>query len=212
MQNKLFLLICFCTTIPVVIMGQKPVSSGEIVYAVNYSSSKYTDQDFGTLPSTITYSFKDNMVRKEFHLSNDYKLTTLVDCNKKVVYVLKDISGTKTYTKVKKGGVKKDLKKKGVYSFLNENSTKVIAGYNCRKSVDTGNDQTVYSSTAVQVKEPNWNTKYRDVNGFLMEFSITNSDYTIHYVAESVTQKDLPFSLFAIPSDYKKVKRKKSRD
>ena len=88
-------------------------------------------------------------------------------------------------------------------------TTKVIAGFSCKKAVITVNNDgvkstyEVYYSNELGSKMANFdNPLYKDIDGVLLEFLLKNRDINMKFSATSVEKKSLPAKDFEIPSDY----------
>ncbi len=89
-------------------------------------------------------------------------------------------------------------------------SSKQIAGYNCKKARITMNVakqgtsiSDVYYTTDLPYADPQG--QFKGLKGMPMEFSVSMSGLNLVFSVKTVEKKSLADSLFTIPSDYKQV-------
>lgn len=188
------------------LFAQQSISSGKVIYQVSFSSDKYNPEDFQSLPSEITYYFKNNKMRMDFPISSDHQLSTIVNCKRQVVCILSNISGKKTHRKVRRKDVLENLDSKEVLHFDSEKKCEDFIQLPCFSRRTTSNDNEVVYTKHISIDHPNWHTRFSEIDGFLLQFREDKPDYSIEYTAISVVEENVPDSLFRIPSDYKRAK------
>ncbi len=89
-------------------------------------------------------------------------------------------------------------------------SSKQIAGYNCKKARVTMNlpkqgtsVSDVYYTTDIPYADPQG--QFKGLKGMPMEFSVSMSGLNLTFTVKTVEKKSLTDSLFTIPADYKQV-------
>ncbi len=88
--------------------------------------------------------------------------------------------------------------------------SKMIAGFRCRKAVvtdDTGNSYDVYYTKEIKVKNPNWSTPLKEIDGVMLEYQIKQKNIVMKLTALKVEDEDIDKNTFSIPPDFKVVSR-----
>lgn len=88
-------------------------------------------------------------------------------------------------------------------------STKVIAGYTCKRMDVVFNDDkknfTIYYTDEIGIKDPNWCSPFHEISGVLMEYNISQFNIDMHLTAKNVSAAELSDDDFAIPAEYEKI-------
>ncbi|MFA8434585.1 MAG: hypothetical protein ACEPOZ_08730 [Marinifilaceae bacterium] len=89
-------------------------------------------------------------------------------------------------------------------------STKNIAGYNCKMAVihcpgAKTEKITAFYTHEISIKDPNRNTPFKDLKGVLMEFKTSIHNIETHFVAVKVSDEKIADAEFTVPEEYKKI-------
>jgi GLPGLI family protein len=86
------------------------------------------------------------------------------------------------------------------------NETKEIAGFKCRKAIASqkdGGDIIIYCTNDIIAKNQGFADQYKGIEGFPMEYQMTQNGMNMKFVAKSVSKEKVDASKFTIPKDYK---------
>jgi hypothetical protein len=127
-----------------------------------------------------------------------FTYTTLMDAmGKKIALVLNKAQVEENYSD------RVDLK------VMHTGETKVIAGMQCKQAMitdSTNNTYPVYYTEDLNVTNPNWSSPFRDIKGFMMEYSIRFGEMVMNLKAKEVVGVENDESLFTVPEGYQIVK------
>lgn len=88
-------------------------------------------------------------------------------------------------------------------------STKMIAGYKCKRIdivfEDPKKNFTIYYTDEIGIKDPNWCSPFHEISGVLMEYNISQYNIEMHLTAKSVTATEISNDEFSIPTEYEKI-------
>ena len=167
------------------------------------------------LPKSLTVYFKNELSRIEMPMAAG-TTTTLSNNSKKEVTIMMDMMGKKFAMKQTEADIIKkeaELKKSGQYPTFKvtpSTETKLIAGYKCKKAVvsyimsgKTERMDCFYTEELPKMNASGDNPAFKNINGFLMEYNISQSGMKMKIVAKNVKAKTVSDNLFKVPSDYK---------
>ena len=188
-------------------MSGKPFE-GVITFKITYPDNKISESQMAMFPKLLTVSIKGTKARTDLQMSgmNTVEITDYTD---KTKIALINMMGQKYAIKQTTAEIEKEMEKEAKPNVVLSDTTKVIAGYTCKKAVITVNNDgvkstyEVYYSSELGSKMANFdNPLYKDIDGVLLEFLLKNRDINMKFTATSVEKKSLPAKDFEIPSDY----------
>jgi GLPGLI family protein len=189
------------------------VSEGMIEYDITYPSTSNDDLMAGLMPSEMKLHFKENKTYGELSAGMGMFTTALLSfpdkklvtqtvkvMNKKFMHT----SDSKQVDQMIGGQAKMKIE------FVNE--TKVIAGYTCRKAIisvpDSNEKYEVFYTKDIQIKNPNWFTPFREIDGVLMEYKLKQYNIEMKFTAKNVIKETVDDKIFEVAPDYKKISQK----
>jgi len=178
---------------------------GKVVFAISYENLPEGMEQFAAMmPSEMVMHIKNHLSRNEQTMGMGSSQVTITDAKKKTSVFLMDMMGQKLMTKMGKEYFKEINDKKPEVKQLDE--TKVIAGYTCQKAEitpeGTGSPITIYYTKDL----PNrMDSQFSGINGFPLEYEISNMEMLITYSATEVLKMKVPDELFDIPDGYSEV-------
>ena len=211
MKSKL--IITFLLTAFILTSCKDDVSlkkEGLIHYELVYLDGENSSPIITFLPNDMTYAFKaGKTIQKVEGWGGVFKMTGISDCKSDSVTALMKILGEKKKYKCRIGednfgyAPLKDLE----YEYLDDE--KEIAGYNCKKVIAHNKNASyeLYYTNDIDIKNPNWNTPFKEVDGILMEYQISMFGIKTKITAQEVEFKKIKNSEFSIPDDYKSVNK-----
>lgn len=203
------LLISLVLTTPLFVQAGSGKFEGVITFNIAISGPNLSAEQTAMFPKTMTLTVKGSDSRNEA-VSAMGTMGEITNYSKKFTVTLIGMMGKKFAIKKTLEEITKDQGNdpKAVVQMTGE--TKDVAGYKCKKAVITidnnGKKTTIdaWFTDELGGKELNWgNATYRDIEGMLMEYTLTEQGMTMKYSAASVEKKAVNDSEFEIPADYK---------
>jgi hypothetical protein len=194
---KLFLFLFLAAALPT----QAQITEGKIIYDITYPGSTFDSVTVKNLPSECAAFFNEDKLRMDIALGLGMSNTILVDNVKQEVHVLTDMAGNKTDFVIRP----KEKPEKTDYKIELKDERRIIAGYECRKAVATdknGNSYTVWYTNQIKTHNANWNTQFREIDGFLMEFTINQTSLTMNMTVRSLHPEKVNPDIFKVPDGY----------
>ena len=197
---------------------EKYISEGIIEFQVTYPKTNEDSFMAGLMPETMYFKFKDDKIAldlsggmgmfKTSFVSNGEKGTLLqmVKMMNKKYAILFDTSDiSKMNNEVPQMNIE----------FVD--SVKTIAGYQCKKAIitfpeDESTSFDVYYTKDINLKTPNWNTQFKEIDGVLLEYQMTRYNIEMKFTATTVVKEDIEDSAFEMPEDYKIISKKEMDD
>jgi hypothetical protein len=186
------------------------LQEGKVVYDVTIEGEGMNPMMKAMMPSEVTTYFNNNktctvismgMNMMETRLISDavnFKYTTLISAmGKKIAMVLDKKQVAENYTD------RVDLK------VVQTGEEKEIAGVKCHQAMITDStDHTypVYYTQDLALSNPNWSSPFRDIDGLLMEYSISFGGMIMKLKAKEIVNTQVDASLYEIPEGYEIIK------
>lgn len=191
---------------------ENKTNQGVITYNITYPE-EIANKGFATfLPGNMTTIYKGDHFK--FNLSgefNIYNLEYISRSNGDTCFTLFKIFDKKLYYPQSKGEELFLFAKHNnpSISFFND-STKVIAGMNCKKAIATFKDKEIpqmelYYTEDIDFNLPNASTPFKDIPGTLLEFTIYYQGLNLSLKAESVKLKEIKEEEFVVPNNYRET-------
>lgn len=195
------------------------ISEGYIEYEITYPK---IDKDdifmIGMMPKDMKMKFKDNNTIGELKTGAGVFTTKFITNNneRNLFHYLKLVN--------KKYGLILDsadiyqsyAKKPDDMQLIPSDSTKIIAGYTCKRMDVVFSDSTknfsIYYTDDIGIKDPNWCSPFHEIKGVLMEYNISQFNVEMHLRAKAVTAADIDDEEFAVPADYEKITQKEMEE
>jgi hypothetical protein len=164
------------------------------------------------LPKSSTMSIKETKSKTET-AQGPAVITEITNGTTKVYTILLDMPTGKYCLKLTEDSIRKGLDKKLTATVKFEDSTKVIAGYTCKKAVLTFKDvdgtettETIFYTEEIGGKDFNFNNEYYLIPGLMMEY-IKNAgmDITLKYTVSEVKKGKISDKIFMTPDDFKEL-------
>lgn len=196
--------------------AQGKITEGVAAFEITYPSlTPEMKKIESMLPKELTVYFKHEHSRMEMPMAAG-NTVTIGNSTKKDVTILMDMMGKKFAMKQTAEDIGKkeaELKKNGQLPGIKvtpSTETKTIAGYKCKKALVayTVNGKTermdcYYTDALPKMTNTADNPAFKDINGFLMEYNISQGGIQMRITAKSVKAQAVPDALFTIPADYK---------
>lgn len=203
-------------TISYFVSAQKKAKpfQGTMIFTVSYSGEGLTPMMKANLPAEVSMSYKESNTRTEY-TSSQTSVAYITRYDSLTTTILYDMGVQKfACTISSKEKTQESLKNLLPAKIKYFDSTKVIAGYTCKKAEitsfikdkETGeidsSKSVIYYTDDIYIPNSNWNTDFKEIKGVLLEFSDDRNGIISVYTAKEVKKKKLLDSFFLIPSDY----------
>lgn len=192
---------------------EKYISEGIIEFDITYPEADENSLLAGLMPDKMIMTFKDNKIAYDMTGGlGMFKTTLISDPKKRTVTQLVKIMNKKFALVADSVEVKSLMAEFPVAGIQPEDKTKIIAGYLSKKATVSMKDPkhpafNVFYTKDINLKEPNWSTPFKSIDGVLLEYQIKKYNIEMKFVATSVMKADVPDSTFALPADYKIVSK-----
>lgn len=189
------------------------VSEGVIEYEISYPGAEKDNFMAGLLPSEMKLSFKNNNTAAELNAGMGMFSTCYVtNTDKKELIHLLKVMNKKFAVVRNKKDVEEFIKSHPKMTFEFSKETKIVAGYKCKKAIVTIPDKkkviTVWYTNDIGIKNSNWTTPYREIDGVLMEYEVEQYNIAMKFTAKHVSDIAVEDTLFSLPGDYQKISKK----
>lgn len=198
--------------------AQSKITQGKAELAISYPElSEEMKQMEAMLPHEMTVYFKAEKSRTELPGTMMGSAITISDAKANELIVLMDVMGKKMAIRQTDADRKKmeaEQVKNGTMpkvKITKVSGTKTIAGYECKKAIievtdggEVHKSECYYTDLLPKMKDQN-DVYFKDLDGFMMEYTITQSGVAMKVVATAVTQQKVEDKMFVIAPGYKLV-------
>jgi len=186
----LLLLVTFgCSNEP------RVVTEGKIIYAIDYPDCKDNFFLYSILPKEMEVNFKGGKMQsviKKANLINEL----LVDCNDKsfaAYFKYGDEACNVTLTEI---DVKDMLGDQQKYTIKMTNIKDTMAGFNVKKAIatsvsDPSDKIDLWYTDEIQVKNSNWYNPFKEIDGFLLAYSIDRYGIRMEFKAKGYEEVEI---------------------
>ncbi|MBT6438373.1 MAG: hypothetical protein HOB26_07385 [Flavobacteriales bacterium] len=187
------------------------LSEGEIEYDVTYPAMEAENVMVEFMPESMTYKFKNNKFITDLSAGMGmFKANFIGDCETHKMTHLVKMVNKKYNTVYDENSIAILNKAYDDFTLIETNSTKTIAGYECKKiwviftAVSMPNFELYYTSD-ISIKDPNWSLPFTGVEGVLMEYEMKRNGIIMKLTATSVKKTDVEDDVFSVPEEYEDV-------
>lgn len=191
------------------------ISEGTIEYKVTYPKMSNDNFMKDFMPDEMVMKFKDEKYLTELSAGMGmFKTNFLCDGEEEVLAQMVKLINKKYVLVMDKDEVGAFNHETPEYTITKTNEKKMIAGYECHKAVVSLNKGKqehfdVYYTKEIDIELPNWCTKFKEIDGVLMEYQQERYDICMRFTATKVIPGDISESAFVIGEDYQEVSREK---
>jgi GLPGLI family protein len=206
-KTKTMMLLLITMAANTIYVNAQKIDEGKVVFEISYPDADMPDEQMAMMPTESKMFFKDNQARIEMKMGMGMSQVMLFDNKNKMMTMLMDMMGNKIAVKMTEEDIKKRKEKEGKqdYDVKLTDETKEIAGYKCKKAVVTNKDGSfdLYYTDQIAYKNGDWVSDFKGIDGFPLQYKITNNNLTMQMNAKSVSKEKVEDSMFKIPDDYK---------
>ena len=183
------------------------ISEGEIEYRVKYIEGDRNNLLIALLPSQVTTYFKENssctLIEGDLGL---FKLAYILNGDKKKSYSLLQIIDKKYVYESNFGKPTFGYDRMDELNITYTDRTKKIAGYNGKHAmaIYNGSKDTInlYYTDEIKLLHPNLNNPFKEINGVLLEFSVSLAGIEMQFTAQKVHSHSVKEERFELPDGY----------
>jgi GLPGLI family protein len=196
-----------CTNEP----NTQKISQGAIEYDIEYLDDERENPLIMLLPREMVTTFSDNSTHTLIEgVFGTFKMTYISNYQEKKNYTLLQIMDKKYVYQTNMDSLAFGYQYMGNINFKFTDKQKKIAGYKCNHAILNFPDSQkkpieIYYTEGLDLKSPNQNNPFREINGVLMEFTVKLMGVNMKFRTKKVTSKDVKLDLFNIPKGFKRV-------
>lgn len=201
----LVLALILAASLPV--SAQRTISDAKISYKVEMPPEQL-QMEAMFAGSSMTQYIRGNLSRVDMNF-NVVNYIYLINTQKEDVITLMDNHGDKYLIRTDKKTYEADVQKFAAITFSDQQETREIAGYKCRKAIGTMPDGAtfeVFYTTAIIPENPYYNRRFQNLKGIPLEYEIvTKSGSKMRAIATTVDLSPVPASIFEVPRGYREI-------
>ncbi|MBL4754049.1 MAG: hypothetical protein JKY52_10715 [Flavobacteriales bacterium] len=187
------------------------IKEGYIEFEITYPETDAQSIIFNILPTEMILRFKDDRTAGSLSAAmGAFQTEMLAFPETKTVYQLVKIMNDKHALRVDSTEIE------SLYAELPEmkihfvDSTKLVAGYKCKKATVTFKDNikeefSIWYTDEIDIANSNWCTPFHEISGVLLEYQVRKYNYELKLVATNVVKEEIDESYFDIPKDYVEI-------
>lgn len=206
-MQKLFQtgMIAICLSSPA--LAQRSVSDAKITYKVELPQEQLQMESMFA-GSSMTQYIRGDMSRIDMNL-NVVNYVYIINTKKESVVTLLDNHGDKYLIRSDRKAYAEDYRKYEAVQFIDQDETREIAGYTCRKAIGKmpdGSTFDVFYTTGLVAENRAYNRRFMNLKGIPLEFEIVmKAGAKMRAVATDVDLSPQPASIFDIPKGYREI-------
>lgn len=189
------------------LLAQRTISDARITYKVELPPEQL-QMEAMFAGSSMTQYIRGNQSRIDMNF-NVVNYIYLINTQDETVVTLMDNHGDKYLIRTDKKGYEQDLKRYQSTQFTDQNETREIAGYRCRKAIGKNEDGTtfdVFYTLDILPENKYYNRRFMNLKGIPLEFEIViKAGSKMKAVATKVDLSPVPASTFDEPKGYKEI-------
>lgn len=189
------------------LLAQKTISDVRITYKVELPPEQL-QMEAMFAGSNMTQYIRGNLSRIDMNF-NVVNYIYLINAKDETVVTLMDNHGDKYLIRSDKKVYEQDMKRYQSTQFTDQNETREIAGYKCRKAIgkmEDGSTFDVYYTTDIVPENKYYNRRFMNLKGIPLEFEIViKAGAKMRAVATKVDLSPVPASVFDVPKGYKEI-------
>jgi GLPGLI family protein len=201
-------LIVFAFAMTVYVNALPKDFEGIITFKITYPDSQFPESQMAMFPKIMTITIKGDKSKSEIITSMGTQIE-ITDYTQKSKVGLINMMGQKFAIHETAEEIMKEMESQAKPEVKLTDETKTVAGYLCRKAIVTVNDEgtvttfDVFYTDELGGTDVNFdNPVYKDIQGVLLEFSMSTPQFTMVFTATDVEKKGVSAKEFEIPPDY----------
>lgn len=173
---------------------------GRIRFDISYPNPPQDPFIRSTLPDSIIYYFKDDLVRTEVNLAKgNIQLNYIANSSFPSLKESMKVYFDKSQYTYNKSDIEEYVAQYPKLEMSETGNRKKIAGYNCKEVSainPTGESFLIYYTEELKANNPNWFTPFPQINGVVLEYQMVQYNFLMNVKAskvEMITSDSLSF-------------------
>ncbi len=206
-MKNLFTAILIALLFPVVASAQKKAAfEGVVTYSLFFEKAGLPPEIMDMLKGSQSVVYIKGGKRRVDLNTNIQSSSTFVDDKKKSVATSMELGDKKYLIKMTNEEMKSEEKMKPETSIQYIDSTKIIAGYTCKKALVTVKNQDGVNETMAvyytkEIPADKLKEVYKGLKGFPLEYTVLQSGMKMTYIAKSISKEPVPDSKLELPKE-----------
>ncbi|OFX33166.1 MAG: hypothetical protein A2X08_14070 [Bacteroidetes bacterium GWA2_32_17] len=192
------------------------LDEGSIEYDIVYLQNEKDNPLISLLPTTMTLKFKDEKsIQKIEGWMGIFQMSGIADRDNNSRQATLKIMNEKYFFQTTMTGPDFGFDSMPDFKLISSDSTKTIAGYLCKRYDVYINDTakfSIYYTDQIELKNPNCNNPFKQVDGMLLEFQMSFQKIPMHLIAKKITKEEINNDEFNVPEGFVKVPKEKMQE
>lgn len=204
MSTKKIISFIACIIIYNIVVAQKTLSEGTIVYDIAINTGNKEPQMADAFDGATTTVYLKGGFSKTEMISALGNEKTIYDSKLGNAVILKEYSGQKLMITLTKENWEMKNKKYRNVAFDISNDTKMIIGYTCKKATATladGSSIIVYFTNEVVLVNKGYDELFKNLPGLPMQYEFVNGKTKYTYTVSSINFNPIAATMFAFPKN-----------
>jgi GLPGLI family protein len=190
---------------------KQKISEGEIEYYIEYLDNDHENPLIMLLPRKMTTLFNNNSSYTLIEgFLGTFKLTYIANNSKHRNYSMFQMMDKKYYYPTEIDNLSFGYEKMKNLKIVFTDVEKEIAGYNCKQAIASFpggkcKDIEIFYTNEINLKEPNQNNPFHQIDGVLMEFTVNLMGINMNIKTKKVIDKKVKPEIFEIPKGFTRV-------
>ena len=191
--------------------GGKYIDQGEIHYNIDYIGN-FGGVPVEALPQNLVVSFKKDKTLFEMIGFGKSGIMNLSNPDDNIFDTYFSLFTKRYYYAAESGEIFPGFEAMDGMVIKKTSKTSVICGYNCKNAEvyfpsDPKTIFNIWYTNEIKLKSPNAATPFNQIDGVMMDFFFIMGQSQLHFLAETVYQKDIPDETFARRDNFQRVSR-----
>ncbi|RAI99743.1 GLPGLI family protein [Chitinophaga skermanii] len=201
------LVVVFFTSLSLHAQAQRTISDAKITYKIELPAEQ-AQMDAMMANSTMVQYIRGDLSRIDMSF-NVVNYIYITNAKTSTMVTLLDNHGDKYLIRTPKDAFEKEWKTFDNIQFVDQEGTKEIAGYTCKKAIGKmkdGQQFEVYYTTQLVPESRMYNRRFSNLKGLPLEFEIPmKANHKLKVLATKVDLSPVPASVFDIPHGYREI-------
>ncbi len=191
--------------------GGKNIDQGEIHYNIDYVGN-FGGVPIEALPQNLIVSFKKDKTLFEMIGFGKSGIMNLSNPDEEIFDTYFSFFSKRYYYAAKPGEIFPGFEAMDGMVMKKTSKISVICGFNCKNAEvyfpsDPDKVFNIWYTNEIKLKDPNSATPFNQIDGVMMDFFFIMGESQLHFLAETVYQKDIPDYTFERRDNFLRVTR-----
>lgn len=191
--------------------GGKYIDQGEIHYNIDYIGN-FGGVPVEALPQNLVVSFKKDKTLFEMIGFGKSGIMNLSNPDDNIFDTYFSFFSKRYYYAAESGEIFPGFEAMDGMVIKKTSKESIICGFNCKNAevyfpADPDTIFNIWYTNEIKLKNPNAATPFNQIDGVLMDFFFIMGESQLHFLAETVYQKDIPEETFQRRDNFQRVSR-----